>query len=572
MATPPKNERNSCGFVLICLFMNERENTDSNLDQALTVAELLGDEVLDGAELIAGHAGLKSTISAVNVMSVPDIGRWVRHDEFLLATGYPLPCDADGQERLLKTLHELGVVGIGIKLDRYMPDLSQQIIDVAADLGLPLVVIPERIRFDDILSRAFTTIVNRQASALARAQEIHSSFLDITLSGGGLSELARKLSGLLGGASVVITDPQGSVLSSAGDQTALTDLRLLGSRGVAISRLGGAGLHKDDANGRRWAAREIRAGNLHHGYVVAAESLALFGDFSMVAVDQAAIVAALEVTRDLAVGAVERRFSSNALFELITGSESEFADAARRGSGFGWDLERDVVVLVGRRESTADDTPLSKRRSRFADERAVEFWASAIRSHDRSAAAAGLGSELVAVIGADTNAVAVARSIQAEVAQFTLGEYAIGVSRTYPGATGISVAYQEARMALRLGHRVSGAGAVTAYGELGLFRLLAQVGNQELRKFAEETLGPLMRLNEPERSEMFSTLEALVEHNMNMAETARHLHFHYNTLRYRLTKLERLLGAFSSSTPVTIRVCVALQIMEMQSNLAHRKG
>ena len=220
------------------------------------------------------------------------------------------------------------------------------------------------------------------------------------------------------------------------------------------------------------------------------------------------MVAALEVTRDLAVGAVERRFSSNALFELVTGSDSEFADSATRGSGFGWDLEREVVVLVGRREADPEQSPTSKRQSRLAEERAIEFWASAVRSHDRSAAAAGLGSELVAVIGAGHDAhqghdaVAIARAVQAEVAQFARGQYAVGVSRAYPGPGHISTAYQEARTALRLGHRVSGPGAVTAYGELGLFRLLAQVSDDELRAFADETLGPLLALGEPERSEM----------------------------------------------------------------------
>ena len=57
---------------------------------------------------------------------------------------------------------------------------------------------------------------------------------------------------------------------------------------------------------------------------------------------------------------------------------------------------------------------------------------------------------------------------------------------------------------------------------------------------------------------------------MNMAEAARHLHYHYNTLRYRLAKLERLLGPFSTNTPVAMQVGVALQIIEMQRNLAHR--
>lgn len=551
--------------------MNERDAAESTLEQVLTVAELLQDEVLDGAELVAGRAGVHRTIGAVNVMTVPEIGRWVRHDEFLLATGYPLPRDDAGQIALLKDLSQLGVSGIGIKLDRYLPELSPSIATAAEELGLPLVVIPERIRFDDILTRAFTTIVNRQAAALARAQEIHSSFLDISLSGGGLRKLARKLSSLLDGSSVVITNPQGSILSKAGDESILVELGLLAAEtGVDMSRLGASGIQLDAHSGRRWASRQIQAGNMRHGYVVVAEASAPFGEFSLVAIDQAAIVAALEITRDLAVGAVERRFSSNVLFELITGGETEFAEGATRGAAFGWDLDRDVVVLVGRKELTPQSRPSSKRQSHLADEHAIEFWTSVVRSHDRRAAAAGLGVELVAVISAEQESITVARTIQTGLAQFTKAQYAIGVSRTYPGAGGIAAAYQEAKMALRLGHGVSGPGAITEYGQLGLFRLLGQVGDDELQKFADETLGPVTRLSEPDRTEMLKTLRALVEHNMNMAETARHLHYHYNTMRYRLTKLERLLGPFSSNTAVTIRVCVALQIMEMQSSLTHR--
>ena len=539
-----------------------RDAADMKLDRPITVAELLADEVLAGAELVAGRTGVGRTINAVNVMSVPEIGRWVRTGEFLLATGYPLPRDDEGQVRLLKDLDDLGVSGIGVKLDRYMSELSDSMTDAAERLGMPLVVIPERIRFDDILSRTFTKIVNQQAAALERAQEIHNSFLDISLSGGGLSRLAGKLSDLLGGAGVLVTDPQGGALATAGDTEPLAGLE---------PRLGAdAGFHTDERTGRRWAARQIRAGDLRHGFVVVAEGAAPFGEFGLVALDQAAIVAALEITRDLAVGTAERRFSSNALFELITGGESEFADAATRGATFGWDLDRDVVVLVGRKEAAEDERAASKRQSRHAGERAIEFWTSAVRSHDRGAAAAGLGAELVAVIGADADALAVARAIRSEVARFTQGRYAIGVSRPCQGSVGIPAAYQEAKMALRLGHRVSGPEAVTAYGELGLFRLLAQVSDDELRAFVAETLGPLLRLNEPERSQMLGTLEAMVEHNMNMAETARHMHYHYNTLRYRLTKLEGLLGPFSTNTAVTSRVCVALQIMEMQSRMTHR--
>jgi purine catabolism regulator len=536
---------------------------DSDLDERLTVAGLLQNEALSGVELIAGRGGVHRTISSVNVMSVPEIGRWVKPDEFLLATGYPLPRDDDGQADLLRDLNRLGLAGIGVKLDRYLPEISPSVIALADELGMPLVLIARDTHLDDILRHAYSAIVNRQAATLAKAQEIHESFLAVTLSGGGLPELARQLSGLLGEASVVITDQRGRPRATAGDLVPLMDLGLLVDEQVDVSRLGD-GLHEDAGLGRKWAAHAIRAAALNHGFVLTAETRRAFGALTQLAVEQAAVVAALDVTRELAVNAVERHFSSNALYELMTGAEPEIADAATRGFGFGWDLDREVVVLVGSKDP-ASNQATDAAANRLENERALEFWMSAVHGKDPKAAAAGLGAELVAVVGANLNIPAAVRAIQREVAQFVRGRHAIGVSQAHPGPLGIPQAYQEARVALRVGQRISGAGAVTSYAELGLFKLLAQLDDDELQSFAEEALGPLMQLPEVEREELLRTLEALVENNMNMAQTARELHYHYNTLRYRLAKLERLLGPFSSSSAVAIKIFVSLQIRQMQT-------
>ena len=51
-----------------------------------------------------------------------------------------------------------------------------------------------------------------------------------------------------------------------------------------------------------------------------------------------------------------------------------------------------------------------------------------------------------------------------------------------------------------------------------------------------------------------------------MAEAARLQFFHYNTMRYRVSKLERLLGPFTTDPHLRLNVAVALQVLEMPSS------
>ena len=64
---------------------------------------------------------------------------------------------------------------------------------------------------------------------------------------------------------------------------------------------------------------------------------------------QAALVAALEITRHLAVLAAGQQFTSNALHDLVTSTPANVGDAVAHAASFRWDLQRPRAVLVARR-------------------------------------------------------------------------------------------------------------------------------------------------------------------------------------------------------------------------------
>jgi purine catabolism regulator len=152
-----------------------------------------------------------------------------------------------------------------------------------------------------------------------------------------------------------------------------------------------------------------------------------------------------------------------------------------------------------------------------------------------------------------------------EVGDLEMLGFSTGISRevTSPGA--LPGAYDQAGKAVKVGRQLNGPGEVAHFDSLGVYRLLSLVDDtEELHSFVRETLGDLAGDDDPESADLRRTLQVLLETNLNVAETARRLHFHYNTLRYRIGKLERLLGPFTEDAHLQLNLTLALHVLRMR--------
>jgi PucR family transcriptional regulator, purine catabolism regulatory protein len=137
---------------------------------------------------------------------------------------------------------------------------------------------------------------------------------------------------------------------------------------------------------------------------------------------------------------------------------------------------------------------------------------------------------------------------------------------------GLPAAYDQARKALLAGRRTRGPGGVTHFDRLGVHRLLSLVADDgELRSFAADVLGPLAA-DRGDAAGLRRTLQVLLDANCNVAEAARLLHFHYNTLRYRIGKLEAMVGPFTSDPHLRLDVALALRVLHMRGLAPARDG
>ncbi|MFG2073369.1 purine catabolism regulatory protein [Nonomuraea maritima] len=525
-----------------------RLSSTGTIIHGVSVGEVLGVSTLARARLIAGERGVGRVVQRLNVMEVPDILAWVKPHELLLTTGYPLRNTPQSLGRLVTDLDERGLAALAIKLGRYVDELPAEMVAQADRLGFPLILLPDDVGFDDILNQVLTDILNRQAAALARAEEAHRALVHVVLAGGGLGEVAAEVAQLLEVA-VAAVDGAGRVLATAGPAEHVTVLR------TAIAREGRTG--PSAGRGRAFASAPVLAGGHHHGRIVAYSASGAIGEADVGILERAATVAALVVTRQEAVNAVESKYRADFLRDVLTGRAGATERVTARAAAFGWDLARPVTVLVAELDPDGDE--------RAAQDRLVACWTAATRRHDPRGAVAGFSHEVVAVVGAATDVARLARDAAAALADVPCATFSTGTSRPSRGVETLPEAYTEALKAARVGRQLHGPGAVAHFDQLGVYRLLSLVNDtDELHAFVRETLGPLAGDEDAEHADLRRTLQVLLETNLNVAETARRLHFHYNTLRYRIGKLERMLGTFTSDPHLRLNLTLALHVLRMR--------
>jgi purine catabolism regulator len=317
----------------------------------------------------------------------------------------------------------------------------------------------------------------------------------------------------------------------------------------------------------------IVAGGVDHGRIVAYRQQAALPPGTVQALEQVAIVAALTITKELAVAAVEGKFRGDYLRDVLTGQVPVDDTVVQHCRSLGWDIDRPMVVLVAELDATEPSKPGVPPAGpsvvhRSQHERFVSAWQQVMRARDKAAPVVGFSHEVVALLPARSGDQGrmVAELIAAVSGDRGGGRqsFSAGVSRRVVEPSQIATGYAQARKAVSVGRRVHGHGSVSHFDTLGVHRLLSLVPDTaELKSFAAEVLGDLAT-DGSEAADLRVTLQTLLDTNLNVAETARLLHFHYNTLRYRISKLERIVGPFTTDPHLRLDVALALQVVQMR--------
>ncbi|MGE5575838.1 MAG: PucR family transcriptional regulator [Syntrophothermus sp.] len=548
----------------------------------VTVQDLLQLDCMKPVQVVAGHRGLGRVVTNVNVMEVPDIANWVSAGDFLLTTAYPIRDDVDAQAHLVPQLAAKGLAGLAVKPKRYLESIPPKMIEQADKLDFPLLELPVETSFSEIINPILSEILQIQTSYFRKSEEAHRLFMEVVLKGGKIADIANTLAKLVDN-SVVILDEAEAILAKSlvsWDEESLEHYnRKRGDlpaevmdpleSGVKYTKMSFSASAEPPAP--PWppgpmpprqmppVLHEFRtpivASGQTRGFLSIWDNHRPLTQNDFIFIDQAMTVAALEILTERSVMEIERRYRNEFLDDLLKDSRLDDRELIARARYLGWDLNRNYAALVfnitdlrGCTAKARQDEPTIQE----AKERLFCHIVGAMGPQERFIA--GTKSDSIILLLAPPKEIEekkaqdyftrraeeILRATESKVRDFTVS---LGVGRFYPGIAGLRKSYTEALKALAIGKSLPGGGCVIHFGQLGVYRLLQQIVDwNELEGFYCETILPLDIHDRNSNSDLVKTLNAYFECNGNLKRVSEKLFTHYNTILYRMERIEALTG------------------------------
>ncbi|MCX2967548.1 PucR family transcriptional regulator [Streptomyces sp. TRM70308] len=519
--------------------------------------------------VLTGSDRLDVPVRWAQVSELEDPVPYLDGGELLLVTAMKLDAeDPAAMRRYVRRLTRAGVVGLGFAAGVNYERVPDALVDAARAADFPLLEVPRRTPFIAITKAVSAAIAAEQYRSVTAGFEAQRELTRAALAAEGPTALLGRLAAHVRGWAALF-DVSGALVAAAPAWAArragrlTADVERLRDRPAPASAVVSAPAAAEDADDRVelqsiGSGRRIRA-------VLAVGTGAPPGTAERYAVNSAIALLTLTTERSRALQEAEQRLGGAVLRMLMAG-EAEHARAVA-GTLYGGLLDVPLRLAVAERtfgngaakSAARGSGPRAGEGSGAAPEPlaaladAVE--AAAARSGE-SVLAVPDGARLV-VLAVDGGAAIAACAEQVRTAGGEgEGPVAVGVSAP-TGISATATAFKQAEQALSVARR-RGA-ALVEHEEMAAGSVLPLLADDAVRAFADGVLRPLREHDASGRGDLVASLRAWLSRHGQWDAAAADLGVHRHTLRYRMRRVEEILGRSLDDPDVRMELWLALK-------------
>lgn len=517
-------------------------------------------EQFEGFKVLAGAGGLGRKVSTVTVMDAPDIYNWMKGGEFLITTAYIMKDNPLELKDLIIKLDKSGASALGIKLGRFIDKLPDEVKITADMLNFPIIHIPINYAFSDVIHPALSRIVNTQAKKLMMSEKIHKSFTQLVIEGRGTNHIVDTLYEILN-RNVAFKD-------------------LVFNRLYIVSK---SNKFKKDIESLslnilldKYFNYPVQIGSSIYGYIIVDEKKDTnsLEDLDEITIEHASTVLKLNIQKEISNRQIEQKYRDEFIQDLLLNNIKTIEEANNRAALYGWKMDKGLVCLIVDIDDYKERFLSLEKTKGLEEERDALFRriTSNMKKRFYKCFYTNYSDSIVYLIEPDVSPMKdffiklkkVSEEIRREIRENSQFTATIGIGSYKESVIDIYISFIEAQKAVRIGRTVYGGDTTHLYDDLGVYRMLFDISHgEEANSFCNQYLGKLMEYDSKNNCEYMKTLRCIVKNDWNLKKTADDLFIHYNTIKYRFSKISEIINLDLNNRENKFMIELCLKLMDI---------
>ncbi|EJM6507165.1 PucR family transcriptional regulator ligand-binding domain-containing protein [Enterococcus faecalis] len=535
------------------------------------LAEVLALPRFSDLQLLSSHSNLTQPLESVEITETPDVADFIPKNVMILTTAMIYKDDQEKLKPFIDSLKQAECTALGIKVGRFLDEISPEIIAYASAVDLPLIKIPSTQPLGGLLHEIVGYLRDSKTEQMSVAFDIQKRFSTLLMQDVDATRFIAEFAKILN-APIILLSPWQQVIAHSnyfyGNQkSAEFFIKQLSkdhfqqlAQEKKIFRL-----QDERQENIQVAGFPIRVNDYFPYYLLVLSPEQIPYPISEFAIDQAILVLTFMLFKNQKIAESFEHLKTDFLDRLLDTHQealSKHQNWLELWKNYRL-INSDYYQLAIVYGVTKPENETHIRYQQAEGQLIFQWLKEQLPEILPDVALFKLKNQNKSILifqSKKNDHLMILQNLAERLQQALPITIRFALGNAYENLEDLPNSYIEASSTLEASLHAQKPATVQLFHPKGLAGLFEKIGTEDVEYFCQQQLKELAYPTEPTLQELRKTLKVFLDFNCEITKTANALYLHRNTIKYRMNQCEKLLGTSIQEPETSLLLRVALEL------------
>ncbi|EKQ3629596.1 PucR family transcriptional regulator ligand-binding domain-containing protein [Enterococcus faecalis] len=535
------------------------------------LAEVLALPRFSDLQLLSSHSNLTQPLESVEITGTPDVADFIPKNVMILTTAMIYKDDQEKLKPFIDSLKQAECTALGIKVGRFLDEISPEIVAYASAVDLPLIKIPSTQPLGGLLHEIVGYLRDSKTEQMSVAFDIQKRFSTLLMQDVDATRFIAEFAKILN-APIILLSPWQQVIAHSNyfygnqksaeffiEQLSKDHFQQLAQE-KKIFRL-----QDERQENIQVAGFPIRVNDYFPYYLLVLSPEQIPYPISEFAIDQAILVLTFMLFKNQKIAESFEHLKTDFLDRLLDTHQealSKHQNWLELWKNYRL-INSDYYQLAIVYGVTKPENETHIRYQQAEGQLIFQWLKEQLPEILPDVALFKLKNQNKSILifqSKKNDHLMILQNLAERLQQALPITIRFALGNAYENLEDLPNSYIEASSTLEASLHAQKPAIVQLFHPKGLAGLFEKIGTEDVEYFCQQQLKELAYPTEPTLQELRKTLKVFLDFNCEITKTANALYLHRNTIKYRMNQCEKLLGTSIQEPETSLLLRVALEL------------